>query len=1454
MNDNKKGTPTLSACMIVKNEEAFLGRCLQSVCSHVDEIIVVDTGSTDRTVEIAESYGARVYHHPWENDFSKHRNQSISYASGRWIFIIDADEEYLASSRRDLREELVRAENDGDDALHMRVESRQAEGAEIVCSDSVRVFRANGQIRYEGFVHNQLVGYEKLAVSLGRIVHYGYDQGQASMRVKFERTATLLRKQVATNPENAAAHMYLSCSYASVKQHGEALREALTAIDLIEAQQITKKPYVRAYYIAIRTLVLEKHLGEAEACCRKARSRFGDHIDILAAQTGISFEKRDWQSVIDTGKRYREKLASYRNCEGNLEMVQISTYGDEWRICAWMGTARLYLGDADGAETLFAQAREISSDKRSLCLHAGGALAEAGRFTRARLYFEEAYRLSGADREPNLVEALLKIALLTKDSALRDQSIDDALSLPGDTAAWLAKLADCALSSGDRQSALRLRPDPAGATSRTGTGAVVISACLIVKNEESMLPRCLASIRDHVDEIVVVDTGSTDGTVSIAEGFKARIFHHPWQDDFSLHRNQSISYASGRWIFIIDADEEYRPSSQRGLREELALAERQGIEALSLRVENSGHAGKVIVCDDSLRIFRANGRIRYEGIVHNNLVGFGNHAASRGRLIHYGYDQGPETARKKFERTTTLLRKQIAENPENATAHLYLSDAFASMGQDGEALREGLATVALVEAQQVTNKQYVKAYYSAIHSYIITQRLDEAEDLCRRALDRFGNHIDIFAAQTMIRFERKEWDGVIETGSRYCEALEQYRKHESERVLMSISTYSHEWRICAWMGTAKLELGDPVGANSLFACSLETSPDRASLCRYAGIRFFEAALPDFSRVYLEEARRLSPANMDPAVVEALFKISLHTGDDVLRARSVSDALSLTGASMPWLTRLADFAISCGDTQSALALLTRIVAADEGDISARLKIAHLLVSHNMIEAAVTQCDAILGLLALPRDRMLASLADLSELFRGIGANLEEKKQIGSATIAVAIANQLTAHEKPDNSEVRQGNPKISLCMIVKNETECLPQCLESVRALVDEMVVVDTGSADRTPEIARQYGARVYHFDWNDDFSAARNFALSKVTGGWTLILDADEVIAGQDIDKIKDLVKGGEADAYRLILRNYVDDTNYSNALPNPNDYPEGTGYHGFIPVPLIRLFRTDPGIRFAGCVHETMDASFAETGGRVLDSAVPIHHYGKVMTARIKSKQTFYKNLGISRMMGNPDDPVAYKTLADQCLEMNLTDQALEVVEKGLRLFPEYSELHFDRGLALEKSGRLAEAEKAYRETIKRNDEHVGAHNNLAGILIRHGQPEEALKVLQGASAACRNHPVFCYTLGRIHNALDNHREALKQFDKTLEIAPGFKKVNSHKAIVHLKRNEFDQAAKCLEQEIANNGDIIPALITLGEINLKKADSLKAIHYFQEALIIDPDNAIVRTYLNTITRGRDSL
>lgn len=98
--------------------------------------------------------------------------------------------------------------------------------------------------------------------------------------------------------------------------------------------------------------------------------------------------------------------------------------------------------------------------------------------------------------------------------------------------------------------------------------------------------------------------------------------------------------------------------------------------------------------------------------------------------------------------------------------------------------------------------------------------------------------------------------------------------------------------------------------------------------------------------------------------------------------------------------------------------------------------------------------------------------------------------------------------------------LSLCLIAKNEEKALPQCLNSVKDVVEEMVVLDTGSCDRTVEIARQFGAKVHHFTWCNDFSAARNEALKYVSGDWVLVLDADEILVPEIVPDLQQATNG----------------------------------------------------------------------------------------------------------------------------------------------------------------------------------------------------------------------------------------------------------------------------------------------------------------------------------------------
>jgi len=126
------------------------------------------------------------------------------------------------------------------------------------------------------------------------------------------------------------------------------------------------------------------------------------------------------------------------------------------------------------------------------------------------------------------------------------------------------------------------------------------------------------------------------------------------------------------------------------------------------------------------------------------------------------------------------------------------------------------------------------------------------------------------------------------------------------------------------------------------------------------------------------------------------------------------------------------------------------------------------------------------------------------------------------------------------------------MITKNEEKFLESCLSSVKSIVDEIIIVDSGSIDKTKEIAANFNAKIIDFKWDNDFSAARNESLKYATKDWIIVLDADEVVSGNDLEKIKRLTENKDVDGYKLIQRNYSGKGEFAD------DYEESKGFSGF--------------------------------------------------------------------------------------------------------------------------------------------------------------------------------------------------------------------------------------------------------------------------------------------------------
>ena len=280
---------TLSLCMIVKNEESCLGRCLESVHDHVDEIIIVDTGSTDRTVEIAKSYGARIYHHPWENDFSKHRNQSLSYATGEWILQLDADEELFAEDGRKIRETV---ETESADYYFLRFYDLKRDRSVHGISNLIRLFRNGMGMFFTQKIHNQLQFRGKGVLSSIRVKHYGYDLSEEKMEAKHIRTTTLLKEMLDDNPEDAYSRHQLASSYSMHREFDKVIEHGEMVLELMRREGLRGDFIITTFYTVAQAYRALDNSEAAERICLEALDFFPKHLDACHVLAAIYFKKR----------------------------------------------------------------------------------------------------------------------------------------------------------------------------------------------------------------------------------------------------------------------------------------------------------------------------------------------------------------------------------------------------------------------------------------------------------------------------------------------------------------------------------------------------------------------------------------------------------------------------------------------------------------------------------------------------------------------------------------------------------------------------------------------------------------------------------------------------------------------------------------------------------------------------------------------------------------------------------------------------------------------------------------------------------------------------------------------------------------------------------------------------------------------------------------------------------
>lgn len=188
---------SISLCMISRDEEVFIDSCLKSVVDLVDEIIIVDTGSTDNTVEIANKYNAKVINSIWKKNFAHHRNESIKYATCDWILILDCDE---IIDNTDFKEIKLLLENINDKYMGFNLKIINIDSNRDVASfNALRLFRNNKDFYFSGIIHEQIInsiideyGNDCICDIPITIKHYGYDESIIKSKNKFQRNIELL--------------------------------------------------------------------------------------------------------------------------------------------------------------------------------------------------------------------------------------------------------------------------------------------------------------------------------------------------------------------------------------------------------------------------------------------------------------------------------------------------------------------------------------------------------------------------------------------------------------------------------------------------------------------------------------------------------------------------------------------------------------------------------------------------------------------------------------------------------------------------------------------------------------------------------------------------------------------------------------------------------------------------------------------------------------------------------------------------------------------------------------------------------------------------------------------------------------------------------------------------------------------------------------------------------------
>ena len=468
------------------------------------------------------------------------------------------------------------------------------------------------------------------------------------------------------------------------------------------------------------------------------------------------------------------------------------------------------------------------------------------------------------------------------------------------------------------------------------------------------------------------------------------------------------------------------------------------------------------------------------------------------------------------------------------------------------------------------------------------------------------------------------------------------------------------------------------------------------------------------------------------------------------------------------------------------------------------------------------------------------------------------------------------------------PRVSLCMIVRDEEKNLKSCLDPVAHLFDEIVVIDTGSTDRTRQVAADLGASVFEFPWCDSFAAARNESLNRATGDWVFWLDADDRLDGTNVRRLAELLATLHDQRHAFLMP--------CLSVPSCSADPTHVDH-------LCRLFRRLPEVRWERRVHEQILPSIERTGHLTFLSDVQILHLGyrdpvldrRKMSRNLRLLHMEYAtdptdsftlwHLGlVSMRQGQYGEALTYllyshkhavkhhhwvrsvyASLCEVLARLGRLEEALAMAGEGLQRFANDPVLLTRRAALLHARGDLGEAERCLLYLLHSATEtqmytgdqaildHREARYQLGMIYRDQGRHNEAERVFQEMLARHPDYLLGWYGLGWVYvvqRKLGNVEYAAKQLEK---LPHGGTYASLLRGEWCLALGELDRAQEFLTQTIAQAPRMVWPRVLLGDLLLMRgADHETCISAQRDILHVDPGNVRAMENLETLScKGR---